>query len=125
MEEWWKEGGDQGPEMGEEKEVSTHYQSAVNLQNNRKTNNSTQIILGLISPLVITFSLLVMFPPCVYFCSDDSGGLTLASLLMSHITIIIIGFASESSKYSIAYMISVIPSCILALLLWLELNVQF
>ena len=60
MEEWWKEGGDQGPEMGEKKEGSTRHQSAVNLQNNRKTNNSTQIILGLISPLVITFSLLVM-----------------------------------------------------------------
>ena len=125
MEEWWKEGGDHGPEMVEEKEGSTHHQSAVNSQNNRKTHNSTQIILGLISPLVITFSLLVMFPPCVFFCSDDAGGLTLASLLMCHITFIIIGFALESSKYSIAYMISVIPSCILALLLWLELNVQF
>ena len=122
MEEWWKEGGDQGPEMEEEKEGSTHYQSAVNLQNNRKTNSSTQIILGLISPLVITFSLLMLFPPCLFSCSGDAGGLTLGSLIMCHSTLIIIGFASESSKYSIAYMISVMPSCILAFVFWLSYN---
>jgi len=122
MEEWWNEGGDQGPEMEEEKEGSIHDQSAVNLQNNRKTNNSTQIILGLISPLIITFSLLMLFPPCLFWCSDDAGGLTLTSLLICHSTFIFIGFAFESPKYSIAYMISIIPSWMLAFGLWISLE---
>ena len=120
MEEWWNESGDQEPETGEGKEGRTHHQSAVNLQNNRKTNSSTQIILGLISPLVITFSLLMLFPPCLFWCSDDEGGLTLASLLFCHSMFIFIGFASDSSKYSIAYMVSIIPSWILAFGLWLS-----
>ena len=122
MEEWWNEGGDQGPEMEEEKEGSIHDQSAVNLQNNRKTNNSTQIILGLISPLIITFSLLMLFPPCLFWCSDDAGGLTLTSLLICHSTFIFMGFAFESPKYSIAYMISIIPSWMLAFGLWISLE---
>ena len=122
MGEWWNEGGDQGPEMEEEKEGSIHHQSAVNLQNNRKTNNSTQIILGLISPLIITFSLLMLFPPCLFWCSDDAGGLTLTSLLICHSTFILIGFAFESPKYSIAYMVSIIPSWMLAFGLWISLE---
>ena len=122
MGEWWNEGGDQGPEMDEEKEGSIHDQSAVNLQNNRKTNNSTQIILGLISPLIITFSLLMLFPPCLFWCSDDAGGLTLTSLLICHSTFILIGFAFESPKYSIAYMVSIIPSWMLAFGLWISLE---
>mgnify|MGYP001174546416 CR=1 FL=1 len=122
MEEWWNEGGDQGPEMEEEKEGSIHDRSAVNLQNNRKTNNLTQIILGLISPLIITFSLLMLFPPCLFWCSDDAGGLTLTSLLICHSTFIFIGFAFESPKYSIAYMISIIPSWMLAFGLWISLE---
>ena len=121
MGEWWNEGGDQGPEMEEEKEGSIHDQSAVNLQNNRKTNNSTHIILGLISPLIITFSLLMLFPPCLFWCSDDAGGLTLGGLIICHSMFIYIGFASKSPKYSIAYMISVIPSWVLAFNLWLSL----
>ena len=52
--------------------------------------------------------------------SDDEGGLTLASLLICHSTFIFIGFASDSSKYSIAYMVSIIPSWILAFGLWLS-----
>ena len=122
MGEWWNEDGDQGPEMEEEKEGSIHDQSAVNLQNNRKTINSTQIILGLISPLIITFSLLMLFPPCLFWCSDDAGGLTLTSLLICHSTFIFIGFAFESPKYSIAYMISIIPSWMLAFGLWISLE---
>ncbi len=122
MEGWWNEGGDQGHEMGEENEESAHDESAVNLQNNRKTNNSTQIILGLISPFIITFSLLMLFPPCLFWCSDDAGGLTLPGLLICHSTFIFIGFAFESSKYSIAYMISIIPSWMLAFGLWLSLE---
>ena len=122
MEEWWNEGGDQGPEMEEEGEGSIRDQSAVDLQNNRYTNSLTQIILGLISPLIITFSLLMLFPPCLFWCSDDTGGLTLLSLLICHSTFIFIGFASESSKYSIAYMISIIPSWILAFGLWISLE---
>ena len=121
MEGWWNEGGDQGPEMEEEKEESIHDQSPVNLQNNLETNNSTQIILGLISPLMITFSLLMLFPPCLFWCSDGAGGLTLTSLLICHSTFIFIGFASESPKYSIAYMISMIPSWMLAFGLWLSI----
>ena len=122
MEEWWNEGGDQGPEMEEEKEGSIHDQSAVNLQNNRKTNNSTQIILGLISPLIITFSLLMLFPPCLFWCSDDAGGLTLTSLLICHSMFIFMGFAFESPKYSIASMIRIIPSRMLAFGLWISLG---
>ena len=122
MGEWWNEDGDQGPEMEEEKEGSIHDQSAVNLQNNRKTNNLTQIILGLISPLIITFSLLMLFPPCLFWCSDDAGGLTLPSLLICHSTFIFMGFAFESPKYSIAYMISIIPSWMLAFGLWISLE---
>ena len=121
MDGWWNEGGGHGPEMGEEKEEVIHDQSTVNLQNNLKTNNFTQIILGLISPFIISFSLLMLFPPCLFWCSDDAGGLTLPSLLICHSTFIFIGFASESSKYSIAYMISIIPSWILAFGLWLSL----
>tara|TARA_B000000532_G_C18799501_1_gene376356 strand:+ start:100 stop:537 length:438 start_codon:yes stop_codon:yes gene_type:complete len=118
MEEWWNEGGEQGPEMEGEREGSIHDQSAVKLQNSRETSNLTQIILGLISPFIITFSLLMLFPPCLFWCSDDAGGLTLPSLLICHSTFIFIGFASESSKYSIAYMFSIIPSWILAFGLW-------
>ena len=122
MEEWWNEGREQGPEMEEEKEESVHDQSAVNLRNNSQSNNLTQIILGLISPLIITFSLLMLFPPCLFWCSDDAGGLTLPSLLICHSTVIFIGFASESPKYSIAYMISIIPSWMLAFGLWISLE---
>ena len=121
MEEWWNEGREQGPEMEEEKEESVHDQSAVNLRNNPQSNNLTQIILGLISPLIITFSLLMLFPPCLFWCSDDAGGLTLPSLLICHSTVIFIGFASESPKYSIAYMVSIIPSWMLAFGLWLSI----
>ena len=121
MEEWWNEGREQGPDMGEEKEESVHDQSAANLQNNPQSNNLTQILLGLISPLIITFSLLMLFPPCLFWCSDDAGGLTLPSLLICHSTVIFIGFASGSPKYSIAYMVSIIPSWILAFGLWLSI----
>ena len=121
MEEWWNEGGDQRPEMEGEREGSIHDQSAVNLQNSRETNSLTQITLGIISPFIITFSLLMLFPPCLFWCSGDAGGLTLPSLLICHSTFIFIGFASESSKYSIAYVVSIIPSWILAFGLWASL----
>mgnify|MGYP001375467174 CR=1 FL=1 len=121
MDGWWNEGGGQGPEMGEEKEEVIHDQSAVNSQDNLETNNFTQIILGLISPFIISFSLLMLFPPCLFWCSDDAGGLTLGGLLICHSMFIFIGFASESPKYSIAYMISVIPSWMLAFGLWLSI----
>ncbi len=110
-----------GATLEKEKEESTHSQSTVNLQNNLEINNLSQIILGLISPFIITFSLLMLFPPCLFWCSDDAGGLTLPSLLICHSTFIFIGFASESSKYSIAYIISIIPSWMLAFGLWLSL----
>ena len=122
MGEWWNDGREQGPEMGEEKEESAHDQNAVSLQNNPQSNNLTQIILGLISPLIITFSLLMLFPPCLFWCSDDAGGLTLTSLLICHSTFILIGFAFESPKYSIAYMVSIIPSWMLAFGLWISLE---
>ena len=121
MEEWWNVGGDHGPEMEGEREGSISDQSHVNLQNNRESNSLTQIILGIISPFIITFSLLMLFPPCLFWCSDDAGGLTLPSLLICHSTFIFIGFASESSKYSIAYMVSIIPSWILAFGFWASL----
>jgi hypothetical protein len=121
MEGWWNEGGGQGPEMREEKEEVIHDKSAVILQNNLETNNFTQIILGLISPFIISFSLLMLFPPCLFWCSDDAGGLTLSGLLFCHSMFIFIGFASESPKYSIAYIISVIPSWMLAIGLWLSI----
>ena len=59
-------GGGQAPEMEEEKEEITQDQSAVNSENNLETNNSTQIFLGLISPFIISFSLLMLFPPCLF-----------------------------------------------------------
>ena len=121
MEGWWNEGGGQASEMQEEKKEITHDQSAVNTQNNLETNNSTQIILGLMSPFIISFSLLMLFPPCLFWCSDDAGGLTLGGLLICHSMFIFIGFASESPKYSKAYMISVIPSWMLAFGLWLSI----
>ena len=86
-----------------------------------ETNNSTQIILGLISPLIISFSLLMLFPPCLFWCSDDAAGLTLPSLLLFHFLFIFFGFASQSPKYSIAYIISLIPSWMLAFGLWVSI----
>ena len=121
MEGWWNEGEGQASEIQEEKEEITHDQYAINSQSNLETVYSTQIVLGIISPFIISFSLLMLFPPCLFWCSDDAGGLTLPSLLICHSTVIFIGFASESPKYSIAYMVSIIPSWILAFGLWLSI----
>ena len=118
MEGWWNEGEGQASEIQEEKEEITHDQYAINSQNNLETVYSTQIVLGIISPFLISFSLLMLFPPCLFWCSDDAGGLTLGGLLICHSIFVFIGFASESPKYSIAYMVSVVPSWVLAFRLW-------
>ena len=134
MEGWWNESGDQESKGShgyyddekeewqfETKEVNIHNQSTVNFQINPKINNSTQIILGLISPLIITFSLLILFPPCLFWCSNVQGGLTLPSLLFCHSLFIIFGFACSAPRYSIAFMISIIPSVALAFYLWVSM----
>ena len=110
-----------GATLEKEKEESTHSQSTVNLQNNLEINNLSQIILGLISPFIITFSLLILFPPCLFWCSNVQGGLTLPSLLFCHSLFIIFGFACSAPRYSIAFMISIIPSVALAFYLWVSM----
>jgi len=105
------------PRMENEKEEIINVQDTINLQNNLKIDAQGQIILGLLSPLIISFSLLILFPPCFFWCSDESGGLG-SMLICCHSLFILLGFAYSAHKYSFAFIISVIPSFILAFYLW-------
>ena len=107
------------PRMEGEKEETIHVQNNINLQNNLKFDAQGQIILGLLSPFIISSLLLILFPPCIFWCSGDSGGLTLSMLLCCHSLFIIFGFAYSAHKYSFAFIISTIPSFLLAFYLWL------
>ena len=107
------------PRMEGEKEETIHVQNNINLQNHLEINTtSVQIILGLLSPFIISFLLLILFPPCLFWCSGESGGLTLSMLICCHSLFIIFGFAYSAHKYSFAFIISVIPSFLLAFYLW-------
>lgn len=95
-------------------------QNLIILDNNSdvRINETTQIILGLLSPLVITSLLLILFPPCLFWCSPDEGGLNPGSLLCCHFLFIMAGFVNSAPKYSISFIISIIPSAYLSFYLW-------
>ena len=97
-----------------------HNQNTINLKNNSKTNDSTQIILGLLSPLIITFILLLLFPPCFFWCSGEEGGFY-GSLVCCHFLFISAGFVNSKPKYSLSFIISIIPSASLAFFLWMNI----
>ncbi|MFL2967651.1 MAG: hypothetical protein ACJZ6A_00715 [Candidatus Poseidoniaceae archaeon] len=106
------------PRMEGEKEEIIHVQNKINLQNNLEINTtSIQIILGLLSPFIISFSLLILFPPCFFWCSSESGGFG-SMLICSHSLLIFLGFAYSAHKFSFAFIISAIPSFLLAFYLW-------
>ncbi len=88
-------------------------QTTINLQNNLKINDSTQIILGLLSPLIITFSLILLFP------LDAEGG-PLIPICCSHL-IIILATYNFAPKFSLWFIISIIPSAYLAFFLWVNM----
>ena len=94
-------------------------QTTINLQNNLKINDSTQIILGLLSPLMITFSLILLFPPCLFWCSNSGGG-PLIPICCSHL-IIILATYNFAPKFSLWFIISIIPSFFLAFFLWVNM----
>ncbi len=94
-------------------------QTTINLQNNLKINDSTQIILGLLSPLIITFSLILLFPPCLFWCSNSGGG-PLIPICCSHL-IIILATYNFAPKFSLWFIISIIPSFFLAFFLWVNM----
>ena len=94
-------------------------QTTINLQNNLKINDSTQIILGLLSPLMITFSLILFFPPCLFWCSNSGGG-PLIPICCSHL-IIILATYNFAPKFSLWFIISIIPSFFLAFFLWVNM----
>ena len=93
-------------------------QTTINLQNNSKINNSIQIILGLLSPLIITFSLLLLFPQCLFWCSDAGGG-PLFPLCCTHSIIILI--SSSAPKFRLWFIISIIPSLYFGFFLWVSM----
>ena len=104
--------------MEGEKEEIINAQNTINLQNNLEINTtSVQIILGLLSPFIISFLLLILFPPCFFWCSGESGGFG-SMIICCHSLFIILGFAYSAHKFSFAFIISVIPSFILAFYLW-------
>ena len=106
------------PRMEGEKEEIIHVQNKINLQNNLEINTtSIQIILGLLSPFIISFSLLILFPPCFFWCSSESGGFG-SMLICSHSLLIFLGFAYSAHKFSFAFIISAIPSFLLAFYFW-------
>ena len=105
------------PRMEGEKEETIHVQNNINLQNNLKFDAQGQIILGLLSPFIISFLLLILFPPCFFWCSGESGGFGIM-IICCHSLFIILGFAYSAHKFSFAFIISVIPSFLLAFYLW-------
>ena len=105
------------PRMEGEKEETIHVQNNINLQNNLKFDAQGQIILGLLSPFIISFLLLILFPPCFFWCSGESGGFG-SMIICCHSLFIILGFAYSAHKFSFAFIISVIPSFLLAFYLW-------
>tara|TARA_B100001287_G_C22669094_1_gene524348 strand:- start:813 stop:1256 length:444 start_codon:yes stop_codon:yes gene_type:complete len=115
------------------KTIRTKKETTLKQINNEKSNEENQLynkntltiklkdyqeIFGLITPFIIALPLLVLFPPCFMWCSNDPSPPTFGIIICCNFLVINFGFAISAPRFSKAVLFGFLPVTSLAFYVW-------